>query len=80
MRDLCKEEDYEFLGMSEKTTEEEATEASVDEWRDRKEEMVRDEEGFKNSTPTLQPNERWVCFRSAGDWRGSNGKKRGLGR
>lgn len=43
MRDLCKEEDYEFLGMSEKMAEEEAAEASVEDWRGRKEATVRDE-------------------------------------
>lgn len=80
MRDLCKEQDYEFLGMSEKTTGEEATEASVDEWRDRKEEVVRDEDGLRNNTPTLQPTARWVCFRSAGAWRGSSRNKRGFAR
>lgn len=43
MRGLCTEEDYAFLGMSEKTTEE-AAGASGDDWRDKKEERVRDEE------------------------------------
>ncbi|XP_031161980.2 U2 small nuclear ribonucleoprotein auxiliary factor 35 kDa subunit-related protein 1-like [Sander lucioperca] len=43
MRDLCKEEDYAFLGMSEKTTKVTAERAgdTEDDWRDKKEERVR---------------------------------------
>ncbi|XP_051248453.1 U2 small nuclear ribonucleoprotein auxiliary factor 35 kDa subunit-related protein 1-like [Dicentrarchus labrax] len=43
MRGLCKEEDYAFLGMSEKTTKETARVAGAlgDDWRDQKEERVR---------------------------------------
>ncbi|KAF1372549.1 hypothetical protein PFLUV_G00266650 [Perca fluviatilis] len=43
MRDLCKEEDYAFLGMSEKMTNVAAERAgdSLDDWRDKKEERVR---------------------------------------
>lgn len=46
MRGLCKEEDYAFLGMSQKATKEVAEGAGVfeDDWRDKKEERVRDEE------------------------------------
>lgn len=74
MRGLCTEEDYAFLGMSEKTTEE-AAGASGDDWRDKKEERVRGEENL-NKNKTLHLNELCVCLRSAGDWRGSNRKKR----
>ncbi|XP_056224248.1 U2 small nuclear ribonucleoprotein auxiliary factor 35 kDa subunit-related protein 1-like [Seriola aureovittata] len=43
MRGLCKEEDYAFLGVSEKTTRETAEGAGAleDDWIDRKEERVR---------------------------------------
>ncbi|XP_050933545.1 U2 small nuclear ribonucleoprotein auxiliary factor 35 kDa subunit-related protein 1-like [Lates calcarifer] len=43
MRGLCKEEDYVFLGMTEKKTKETAEGAGAleDDWRDRKEERVR---------------------------------------
>ncbi|GLD45979.1 golgin subfamily A member 6-like protein 2 [Lates japonicus] len=43
MRGLCKEEDYAFLGMTEKKTKEtaEGAGASENDWRDRKEERVR---------------------------------------
>lgn len=46
MRGLCKEEDYAFLGRSERTTKETADGAGVsgDNWRGNKEERVRDEE------------------------------------
>lgn len=46
MRSLCKEEDYEFLGMSEKATKDVAEGAGVveDDWGDKKEERVRNEE------------------------------------
>lgn len=46
MRGLCKEEDYAFLGRSEKTTKETAEGAGAveDDWKDNKEERVRDEE------------------------------------
>ncbi|CAN9508133.1 unnamed protein product [Ophioblennius macclurei] len=43
MRNLCKEEDYAFLGNSGKTTREWTEEAAAleDDWRDKKEERVR---------------------------------------
>ncbi|XP_029969200.1 stress response protein nst1 [Salarias fasciatus] len=43
MRNLCKEEDYAFLGGSEKATEGRTEEAAApeDDWRDRKEERNR---------------------------------------
>ncbi|XP_059182353.1 U2 small nuclear ribonucleoprotein auxiliary factor 35 kDa subunit-related protein 1-like [Centropristis striata] len=43
MRGLCKEEDYAFLGLSEKTTKVTSEEARdlKDDWRDKKEERVR---------------------------------------
>ncbi|XP_071358616.1 scaffold attachment factor B2 [Trachinotus anak] len=43
MRGLCKEEDYSFLGVSEKTTKETAEGGGEleDDWRDTKEERVR---------------------------------------
>ena len=44
MRGLCKEEDYAFLGMSKKTTEDatEGRSALEDDLPDKKEERVRD--------------------------------------
>lgn len=49
MRGLCKEEDYEFLGMSEKTTKVTAEGAGAleNDWRDKKEDRVRDTEVSK---------------------------------
>lgn len=48
MRGLCKEEDYAFLGASEKTPGDEKREdkasASLNDWRAKEEERVRDEE------------------------------------
>lgn len=48
MRGLCKEEDYAFLGASEKTPEDEKQEdqasASGNDWRIKEEERVRDKE------------------------------------
>lgn len=48
MRGLCKEEDYAFLGASEKTPEDEQQEdkasASGSDWRIKEEERVRDKE------------------------------------
>ncbi|XP_030575571.1 chromatin assembly factor 1 subunit rlf2 [Archocentrus centrarchus] len=43
MRGLCREEDYAFLGISERTREEktEGAAALEDDWRDKKEERVR---------------------------------------
>ncbi|XP_037616737.1 U2 small nuclear ribonucleoprotein auxiliary factor 35 kDa subunit-related protein 1-like [Sebastes umbrosus] len=43
MRGLCKEEDYEFLGTSEKTTKltAEGAGASEDDWRDKREDRIR---------------------------------------
>lgn len=42
MRGLCKEEDYAFLGMSEKTSE--GAGSLEDDWRDKREERVRHKE------------------------------------
>ena len=46
MRGLCKEEDYAFLGTSERTTKEsdDGAQALEDDWRHKKEERVRDKE------------------------------------
>lgn len=55
MRGLCKEEDYEFLGMSEKAAEDVAKGAGIwgDNWKDKKEDRVRNEEPvFKYSQGT----------------------------
>lgn len=51
MRGLCKEEDYAFLGVSEKTAEEGKEDdkevgATEDDWRVKKEERVKDKDNF----------------------------------
>ncbi|XP_073337207.1 uncharacterized protein [Pagrus major] len=60
MRGLCKEEDYVFLGTSENTTKETAEGAGAleDDWREKKEERVRDEEEPKHTIITPQATEK----------------------
>ena len=60
MRGLCKEEDYAFLGTAENTTKEaaEGAGASEDDWSEKKEERVRDEEEPKHTIITPQPTEK----------------------
>ncbi len=59
MRGLCIEEDYAFLGMPEKTTEETADGAGAleDDWKDKREERVRDKKEPKSTNPPLQLTE-----------------------
>lgn len=57
MRGLCKEEDYEFLGMSEKATKDVTKGADVleDDWRDKKERVRNEKPGFKYKEVTTKP-------------------------
>lgn len=51
MRGLCKEEDYKFLGTSEKMSKKVAEGGEVWDLRDKKEERVRVEEPVNTANP-----------------------------